>query len=143
MDLPVKSELQEGIEPVTVHPSMGDTMLYVDAEREKKLLLKLDIYIAPVMTLIFLAAYLDRANIGNAASAGMTTDLKMSSGQLGSRLPQSPLYVNSSLRFCSDAVTLFYVTYVAFEVPCSLVMKKFHPGLLATFHSVHMIIPRL
>ena len=27
----------------------------------------------------------------------------------------------------SDAVTLFYVTYVAFEVPCSLVLKKFHP----------------
>lgn len=36
------------------------------------------------MTIIFLAAYLDRSNIGNAASAGMLKDLNMSSGQLGS-----------------------------------------------------------
>ena len=27
-----------------------------------------------------------------------------------------------------DAITLFYVTYVAAEIPCSLVLKKFHPS---------------
>lgn len=58
--------------------------LYVDPVAEKKLLFKLDLYLAPVMTLIFLAAYLDRANIGNAASAGMTTDLHLVGNQLGS-----------------------------------------------------------
>ena len=26
-----------------------------------------------------------------------------------------------------DAVTLFYVTYVTFEVPCSLLMKRVRP----------------
>jgi recombinational DNA repair protein (RecF pathway) len=43
------------------------------------------------------------------------------------------------LIFLKDAVTLFYVTYVAAELPCSLVLKKFHPGmfgnLYATAHS--------
>jgi hypothetical protein len=58
---------------------------YIDPAAEKRLIVKLDLYLAPVMTLIFLAAYLDRANIGNAASAGMTADLHMTSGQLGSR----------------------------------------------------------
>ncbi|KAH8897535.1 MFS general substrate transporter [Thozetella sp. PMI_491] len=86
------------------------TQLYVDPEQEKKLLRKLDLWISPVMTIIFLAAYLDRANIGNAASAGMTDELGMSSAELG------------------NAVTLFYVTYVAFELPCSLLMKKLRPS---------------
>jgi sugar phosphate permease len=40
------------------------------------------------MTIIFLTAYLDRANIGNAASAGMTEDIGMSSSQLGSTVSQ-------------------------------------------------------
>jgi len=59
--------------------------LFIDPVAEKKLVFKLDCYLAPVMTLIFLAAYLDRANIGNAASAGMTTDLKLVGNQLGSK----------------------------------------------------------
>jgi MFS transporter, ACS family, DAL5 transporter family protein len=68
---------------------------YIDPAAEKRLILKLDLYLAPVMTLIFLAAYLDRANIGNAASAGMTADLHMTSGQLGSKcfMPEVKLYI--------------------------------------------------
>lgn len=64
--------------------------LYIDPSHQKKLLLKLDLCLAPVFTIIFLAAYLDRSNIGNAASAGMTKDLGMTSGELGSRLPDHP-----------------------------------------------------
>lgn len=58
--------------------------LVIDPKRESQLVRKLDLYIAPVMTIIFLTAYLDRANIGNAASAGMTEDIGMSSSELGS-----------------------------------------------------------
>ncbi|KAI2619308.1 MFS general substrate transporter [Hypoxylon sp. NC1633] len=110
-------DLEKTPGPVHVHPGVSDdeasyAALYVDPVKEKKLLRKLDIYIAPVSTIIFLTAYLDRSNIGNAASAGMTTDLGMSASDLG------------------NAVTLFYVTYVAFEVPCSLVLKKFRPSRL-------------
>ncbi|TVY71365.1 putative transporter [Lachnellula suecica] len=103
----VKVELPTDVSS-DVSPHGAD--LYVDPVAEKTLLVKLDLYLAPVMTLIFLAAYLDRANIGNAASAGMTTDLNLKGNQLG------------------NAVTLFYVLYVVFEVPCSIVMKKFHVG---------------
>lgn len=86
--------------------------LWIDPAREKRLVRKLDLWIAPVMMIVFLTAYLDRSNIGNAASAGMTDDLGMTSKELG------------------NAITLFYVTYVAFEVPCSLVLKKFRPSRL-------------
>lgn len=61
------------------------TDLYIDPVAEKKLLLKLDLYLAPLLTLIFLAAYLDRPNIGNAASAGMSTDLGLKGNELGSK----------------------------------------------------------
>lgn len=91
---------------------VGTQTLQVDPKLEAQLLRKLDIWIAPFMTVIFLTAYLDRANIGNAASAGMTEDIGMSDSELG------------------NAVTLFYVTYVAAEVPCSLVMKKLRPSKL-------------
>lgn len=69
--------------------------LYIDPAHQKKLLLKLDLCLAPVFTIIFLAAYLDRSNIGNAASAGMTKDLGMTSGELGSMQPDYPLPFNS------------------------------------------------
>lgn len=63
--------------------------LYIDSAHQKKLLLKLDLYLAPVFTIIFLAAYLDRSNIGNAASAGMTKDLGMTASELGSKRTQT------------------------------------------------------
>lgn len=59
--------------------------LHVDPVQEKKLLRKLDLYLAPIMTIVFLTAYLDRSNIGNAASAGMLEDIGMTNEQLGSK----------------------------------------------------------
>ena len=79
---------------VITDTAAGAADLYIDPVAEKKLLVKLDLYIAPVMTLIFLAAYLDRSNIGNAASAGMTTDLHLKGNELGSEFSASQ--VNNS-----------------------------------------------
>jgi hypothetical protein len=61
-----------------------DQDTFIDPKRERQLTRKLDLFIAPIMTIIFLNAYLDRANIGNAASAGMVEDLNMTDGELGS-----------------------------------------------------------
>ena len=116
--------------------AVADTELYVDPVQEKKLLRKLDLWLSPVMTLIFLCAYLDRSNIGNAASAGMTKDLGMTSNDLGSmhRVLFVPVFVllfsfpSSHANNLVDAVTLFYVLYVSFEVPCSLLMKRLRPS---------------
>jgi hypothetical protein len=78
------------VEPAAESHISDPSELYIDPVEEKRLLRKLDIYLAPVMTLIFLMAYLDRSNIGNAASAGMLEDLGMSSSQLGSMLYLRP-----------------------------------------------------
>ncbi|KAF2013949.1 major facilitator superfamily transporter [Aaosphaeria arxii CBS 175.79] len=93
----------------------GNNEVYIDPVAEKRLIRKLDLMLSPMMVLIFLVAYLDRANIGNAAIAGMNEDLKLTGNKL------------------NVAVTLFYVTYIAFEVPASLALKKARPSRLIPF----------
>lgn len=46
-------------------------------KKEKALVRKLDCYVAPVMMLLMLISYLDRGNIGFAATQGMTKDLHL------------------------------------------------------------------
>ncbi|KAF2727218.1 major facilitator superfamily transporter [Polyplosphaeria fusca] len=94
---------------------MASSDSFIDPVAEKKLILKLDLMLSPMMILIFLVAYLDRSNIGNAAIAGMNEDLNLT----GSRL--------------NVAVTLFYVTYIAFEVPSSIMLKRLRPSRLIPF----------
>ncbi|KAG1239227.1 hypothetical protein G6F68_018682 [Rhizopus microsporus] len=50
--------------------------------------------------------YLDRANIGNATLAGIQDDLDLTPKQL------------------SMAISGFYITYILFEVPSNVVLKR-------------------
>ena len=47
----------------------------------KKVLRQLDIRIIPVLAVLYLMSFLDRANIGNARIEGMTEDLNIDSQQ--------------------------------------------------------------
>lgn len=49
----------------------------IDPVAEKKLLRKIDARILPPLFVLFLLAFLDRTNIGNARIQGMTAELKM------------------------------------------------------------------
>lgn len=67
-----------------------ETGIIEDVERrakEKALVRKLDLYIAPVMMMLQLISYLDRGNIGFAATQGMTKDIHLK----GSNLNVCPL----------------------------------------------------
>lgn len=50
--------------------------------KEKALVRKLDLFIAPVMMMLMLISYLDRSNIGFAATQGMTDDINLKGSQL-------------------------------------------------------------
>ncbi|CAF3594564.1 unnamed protein product [Rotaria sp. Silwood1] len=82
----------------------------VDDPDDKKLLRKLDLHVIPGMTLLYLLNYLDRVNIGQAKLNGITTSLNLSSAQYNACL------------------SVVYVTYVAFEVPSNLILKKLRPS---------------
>lgn len=80
-----------------------------DAARDRRVLRKLDLHLAPLFIVLYFVAYLDRSNIGNAAVVGLNEDLGLSDSQY------------------STAVSVFFATYVAFEIPVVLGMKKLQP----------------
>lgn len=49
----------------------------IDPFAEKRLLLKIDLHLIPILWLLFLCAFIDRINIGNARIQGMEEDLDM------------------------------------------------------------------
>ncbi|KAI9358363.1 major facilitator superfamily domain-containing protein [Pilaira anomala] len=75
-------------------------------EEEKKILRALDIRIMPLFCVFYFVDFLDRANIGNATLAGIQDDLNLSPKQL------------------SMAISAFYITYIIFEVPSNIILKR-------------------
>lgn len=66
-------------EPVCTESATADTV--VDMEAERKLLWKIDYHVVPPLTVLFLLAFLDRINIGNANIQGLSTELHLEKHQ--------------------------------------------------------------
>ncbi|KAG5292581.1 MFS transporter [Histoplasma ohiense] len=79
---------------------------------DRKLLLKLDFLLVPMMGMLYLLSFLDRANIGNARVAGLQKDLGISDLQY------------------QTAITVTYVPYIVTELPSNLLIKKIGPRIL-------------
>ncbi|KAH3941282.1 hypothetical protein HBI56_208840 [Parastagonospora nodorum] len=94
----------------------------IDPEAEKKLLRRCDLRVLPPLFVIFLLAFLDRTNIGNAKIQGLTRDLHM----------EGP----NSVRY-NIALFIFFIPYVLFEVPSNLILKKLAPS---TWLSLIMVL---
>lgn len=77
----------------------------------KKILLKIDYRLIPMLSLLYLLSFLDRGNIGNAKIEGLQEDLNMTGPQYN---------------WC---LTAFFFTYCAFEVPSNMLLKKFRPSI--------------
>jgi hypothetical protein len=59
----------------------GTTTPQLDRRLERKTVLKLDLLLVPLMCGLYLLAFMDRSNIGNARIAGLQEDLNMSDHQ--------------------------------------------------------------
>ncbi|CAK7242204.1 MAG: hypothetical protein STHCBS139747_003684 [Sporothrix thermara] len=94
-----------------------DSETYIPPEEEKKLLRKLDLRLAPIFMMLYFLSYLNRSNIGNAAVAGMNTQLNLSASQY------------------SAAVSVFYATYVGLIFPLVLALRKMQPHRAMTVMS--------
>lgn len=66
---------------------------------------------SPQLCFLYLLAFLDRTNIGNAKIAGLAKDLGLSVGAY-----------NSSL-------TIFFVSYAVFEPLTNILLKKLRPSI--------------
>ncbi|KAL7619563.1 hypothetical protein AAE478_010104 [Parahypoxylon ruwenzoriense] len=91
------------------------TDLTFSAIDEKKLLRKLDAHIIPLVMLLYTFSFLDRVNIGNARLYNLERDL----GLVGNQF--------------QVAVSIFFVTYLLFEVPSNLVLKPLTPSRYIAF----------
>jgi sugar phosphate permease len=81
-----------------------------DDPDDKKLLRKLDLHLIPTMTLLYLLSYLDRVNIGQAKIDGLMESIKLTSAQYNACL------------------SVFFATYVIFEIPSNLILKRLRPS---------------
>ncbi|KAI5118141.1 hypothetical protein M0805_001740 [Coniferiporia weirii] len=86
-----------------------DPPFIIDEERDKKLWKRLDRNLMPIISVLFLLSFLDRANIGNAFAAGLIKDLHL-------------VGLQSNI-----ASMVFYLTYSTFEVPANMLMKLIRP----------------
>ncbi|KAF2271751.1 MFS general substrate transporter [Westerdykella ornata] len=82
----------------------------VSEAEARRILAKVDYRLVPMLALLYLVAFIDRSNIGNAKIAGLTEDLKMKGLQY------------------NTAVTLFFVPYTLLEVPSNIVLKMMRPS---------------
>jgi hypothetical protein len=78
-------------------------------DKEKSLLWKIDYHLIPILFALYMFAFLDRVNIGNAKIQGLTTDLKMSGAMY------------------NVASEILFVPYILLEVPSNLIIKRIRP----------------
>ncbi|KAL5359696.1 major facilitator superfamily domain-containing protein [Aspergillus floccosus] len=82
----------------------------LDKQQERRLRWKVDLYVIPTVTVLYLFCFIDRANIGNARLAGLEKDLGLTGYDYNILL------------------SIFYVSYIVFEIPSSLTCKWMGPG---------------
>lgn len=78
---------------------------------ERKLLRKLDLYLVPGVSILYLLSFLDRSNVANARLEGLETDLNLN--------PDGSDYLNG--------LTLFFVGYILLEVLWNVILKRVGP----------------
>ena len=70
---------------------------------------KIDLRVIPFLCILYLLAFLDRANMGNAKIAGLTRDLNLTTAQFNATL------------------TIFFVSYSVFEPLTNVLLKRYRP----------------
>jgi hypothetical protein len=86
----------------------------IDPVVEARVRRKLDTHLIPLLSALYLLAFLDRSNIGNARIAGMENDLRLTSDKY------------------EWLLTIFYISYIVFA-PLALMWKVVPPHIWAAF----------
>lgn len=81
------------------------------AHQDRKLVWRLDMVLIPWLCFLYLIAFLDRTNIGNAKIARLQTELHMSDQQYNLTL------------------TIFFISYATFEVINNVLLKMLRPSV--------------
>ncbi|KAF7557258.1 hypothetical protein G7Z17_g820 [Cylindrodendrum hubeiense] len=80
------------------------------SDAEKRLVRKMDLIMMPALWFMYILAYIDRQNIGNAKVAGMDEDLNLSDDQYAMLL------------------SIFFIGYLICEVPSNMILTRSRPS---------------
>ena len=114
----------------------------LDPEAERKLRLKIDLYIIPTVALLYLFCFIDRANIGKRGihPSSLTPHIYLPSPCQATVITDNiPCPGNARLAgFEKDlklkgfdyntVLSVFYISYILFEIPSNMACKYFGPG---------------
>ncbi|KAK4226822.1 major facilitator superfamily domain-containing protein [Podospora fimiseda] len=100
----------EGIMTIPEDPDVHLTAAE-KAEVDRKLLWRLDKKLMPWLCFLYLLAFLDRTNIGNAKIAGLNKDLGLTTSSYNATL------------------TIFFISYAIFEPITNIMLKRFRPSI--------------
>ncbi|CAH0017419.1 unnamed protein product [Clonostachys rhizophaga] len=99
--------------PVIKDTELGgseETARVVDHVAERKLCRKFDVRLMPVLAIMYLFNALDKGNLGNAESAGLSKNLNFAPNQY------------------NLLISIFFVPYVVFAPPVAILGKRFGPA---------------
>jgi len=95
----------------TESSDISDQEIQMDSYMEARITKKFDRRIVPWLFALWLLAFIDRSNIGNARIDGLSTDLNLGTG---------PKY--------NTALAIFYVPYIWVDVPSNWLIKRVGAG---------------
>ncbi len=81
-----------------------------DAALERRILIKTDLRIMPILFLLFVVSFVDRVNIGNAKIVGLEASLGMVGNQY------------------NIALFAFYLPYILLDLPSNLLLRRARPA---------------
>ncbi|KAI0687669.1 major facilitator superfamily domain-containing protein [Cytidiella melzeri] len=102
------------VERASSDPSHPSRLPFTKSEEEKRLVRKLDMRIMPIACILYLFAYLDRSNLGNARLQGFPADVLRGD-------PTGNLFDWTN--------TAFFIAYILFQTPASVTSKLFPPRI--------------
>ena len=98
-------------EKVTAKVSDVEAIDTIDPKLDRRITRLFDLHIMPWLFGIWLLAFIDRSNIGNARIDGLATDLKLNGTKF------------------NNVLAVFYVLYVLVDVPSNWLVKRVGAGL--------------
>ncbi|KAF5133875.1 putative transporter [Metarhizium anisopliae] len=107
-------DVREKMSPVvSTEPELAEALRrYVPhSAEEKKLVRKIDLFLMPILWIMYILNYVDRTNIGNAKIAGMAVDLDLDDNRY------------------AWVLSVFFFGYLICEVPSNMILSRSKPSI--------------
>jgi len=105
-DLTAENVDNETMESESTQEEGADYLRDWTPEEEKRMVRKMDFYLIPIISILYLASFLDRANIGNARLAGLEEDIGLTDSEY------------------AWSLSIFFFGYILFEIPSNVMLKR-------------------